>query len=991
MPSHPLPSRSLYGLIAIVAASSFLPGCFVSKEEIDAALDADGDNVPLGEDCAPNDGAYSQIVDWYADVDGDGFGAGELISGCESDRPTTNTSDNADDCDDSNPSAFPGAEERYYDGVDQDCAGEDADGNGSNDDYDQDGDGWEQDQDCDDTDPNLAPDPSLTEVPYDGIDNDCDLTTGDGDKDGDGYWSVDYYTKAVGSELSPPVGFDGDCFDDFDSPEQEVSPHNGIPTPDPESVYPGAPTDVPYDGIDSDCAGNEREFDADGDGFASAAYPDRSGAAGTDCQDCTGPCTGEPDWTDLIDSDEIYRNADETWYDGVDQDCRGVDYDSDGVEDDFDIDHDGYVAAGYTDRFGTVGDDCLDELPAANPGATDTWYDGIDLDCGGNDDFDADGDSFVPDRYYGAATLGLPPDTPLLLPGDCVDDPSLDGSTSVSGQDAADYNPDALDTWYDGYDHDCAGNDDFDQDADGHRTDTLPTSTNFATRQQLAVIVPAGAADEDDCDDNDATISPSLPETDGNTVDDNCDGTSAPAGVEGTTLASDHHSGRILAKSYSNFSTAIATGDLNNDGTADIIVGNSNDSTVASYAGAGMWFDGTDLYDQDRTDSEFAGVVYGSTGSSFLGYSVGAGDIDGDSIDDFFVGAYNATNSGSSADGAVYVFSGPAGGSTASPDTLDVDLDAYATIIGNDQGILGVSVGSADVTGDGVADLLVGEPYYAATGLSRSGRILAFDLTSDSGVLSSRDAISIYGPEDNENLGMGQYFRSGDFNGDGSPDLSSHNEFSSTYQSGAGASYVIETPFVDGDSVYDASIAVVAPALTGDNCGQSADLGDINKDGYDDLAVGCDGAFGVGVVAIFSGDASWSGEEWKYDEANVLIWGDSSNPYSYMGTSVLLHDLNNDGYADVVAGDRYFYSSSTLSFAGRVVFFDGSTLAGGSLTGEDADGVIYGDVASQQLGTSLAAVPDMDADGDDELLVGAVGSNVLGYQGQVHLFTGGSW
>lgn len=39
--------------------------------------------------------------------------------------------------------------------------------------------------------------------------------------------------------------------------------------------------------------------------------------------------------------------------------------------------------------------DCDDEDASVHPGATETWYDGIDSDCGGDDDYDQDGDAVV--------------------------------------------------------------------------------------------------------------------------------------------------------------------------------------------------------------------------------------------------------------------------------------------------------------------------------------------------------------------------------------------------------------------------------------------------------------------------------------------------------------------------------------------------------------------------------------------------------------------
>ena len=58
-----------------------------------------------------------------ADMDGDGYEAAAA---------------GGDDCDDANPEAYPGAEEVWYDGVDQNCDGES--------DYDQDGDGYDHEE-----------------------------------------------------------------------------------------------------------------------------------------------------------------------------------------------------------------------------------------------------------------------------------------------------------------------------------------------------------------------------------------------------------------------------------------------------------------------------------------------------------------------------------------------------------------------------------------------------------------------------------------------------------------------------------------------------------------------------------------------------------------------------------------------------------------------------------------------------------------------------
>jgi hypothetical protein len=78
----------------------------------DTATTDTGD--PTGTGCVP--------VAWYADGDGDGFGApGFSLTACQA--PGDRMVDNADDCDDARPDVHAGAREIGGDGIDQDCDG----------------------------------------------------------------------------------------------------------------------------------------------------------------------------------------------------------------------------------------------------------------------------------------------------------------------------------------------------------------------------------------------------------------------------------------------------------------------------------------------------------------------------------------------------------------------------------------------------------------------------------------------------------------------------------------------------------------------------------------------------------------------------------------------------------------------------------------------------------------------------------------------------
>ena len=138
------------------------------------------------------------------------------------------------------------------------------------------------------------------------------------------------------------------------------------------------------------------------------------------------------------------------------------------------------------------------------PGAPDTWYDGIDSNCDGVDDFDQDGDGFVSSLYVDIQTGDLV-GTGLLSGGDCSD---LE----------ADIHPAMEETPMDGVDSDCDGKELClrDQDLDGYGDgELLATDTLSCEGYGLTLL-------DGDCNPGNPDIYPNRDEVcDG--VDSNCD------------------------------------------------------------------------------------------------------------------------------------------------------------------------------------------------------------------------------------------------------------------------------------------------------------------------------------------------------------------------------------------------------------------------------------------------------------------------------------
>lgn len=455
-----------------------------------------------------------------------------------------------------------------------------------------------------------------------------------------------------------------------------------------------------------------------------------------------------------------------------------------------------------------------------------------------------------------------------------------------------------------------------------------------------------------------------------------------------------------------------ATNDDNGD-TIDITV---TDESLSISEGS---FDA--VVDPDTLDGSDGFRMEGLGAIDLLGYDVaGAGDVNGDGIDDFIIGApYADTNGNLDAGEAYLVF----GTDTGFPEDFDLStLDGSngvritsSTASPTDPGDgdrVGHSVNAlGDVNGDGIDDFAIGS-FTADDGATTDAGKAWIVFGTDAGLPATLDVNSLDGTNGffaaglNDDDYVGRVVTSaGDINGDGIDDIMISADRSNPNGNDSGAIYIIygtDSGFdVDSSGRFDLANlngsdgTLITGTTAGDRAGRMVDAaGDVNGDGIDDLVIGAyeaspDGNEEAGRTYVVYGDTDGLGATLalsSIDGTNgISIDGvagvdplDAGSNGDQAGRGVSsAGDINGDGYQDILIGAPNADEAGTNSDSGAAyVVFGGPGLAA-NIDLSTLDGTngfkLTGAPAGKELGFDVTDLGDINGDGIDDILIGGKG------------------
>ena len=444
--------------------------------------------------------------------------------------------------------------------------------------------------------------------------------------------------------------------------------------------------------------------------------------------------------------------------------------------------------------------------------------------------------------------------------------------------------------------------------------------------------------------------------------------------------------------------SALAAGDFDCDGIADIAVGDAT-STVGSAADAGsvtVAFGDRLLPIRaigQRFNQSTSGVAGGAEAGDEFGAALAVADVDDDGCDDLAVGIPGEdTGSPSIGDaGGVGVFRGSDAGIRFDDDRFLPRASEAAPHGPSDQHRKGTSVVALErfTSASTLPMLAIGTPGHSPFPNISAGGASIRRSNTDPG-----DFIGLVTFVDRGGGGfgnvttddLGSVMASGDFDHDGHADLALYGRHKDGGQHDEGyvlIAYGADTlAGVTYERIDQDSPGVPGIAESADEFGSALASGDFDGDGFDDLAVGAisediNGVFNAGSVTLLFGSGAGlllnASSSVAYDQGDFP--GLAMEAGDEFGGALASGDFNRDGFADLLVGDQGEDVGSTLN-AGMVLYVPGSAngLVPSAARAFDLStpGMPGLPAAADRVGAQLA-VGDFNDDNVDAFVVGLPG------------------